>query len=415
MKRAKRWSFKTGDHGNAVVVYEREPGGKLYGRTWDRSLGNGRGGWARCSLKHRDQERAKEWAREQVSELRDGTADILAGKVTLARVFALYEAHRTPRKSDGEQSEDKRRIELWTRVLGAGKDPHLVSLGEWEMFTDARSSGAINQRGEPVPEADRTPVRARTVEGDLSWLRQVFGWATTWRQANDPLLMRENPTRGFAVPEVKNIRRPVVTTTRYEKLRAVSDRVMMDVRRGEKRLQVRSYLSELLDVAYHTGRRIRAILQLRAQDLRLAKSPKAPHGAIQWPAETDKEGREWSAPLHATARKALDRILAERPGIGAAYVFPRPSDPNLPVRYETVTGWLVEAERLAKVPKHQGSAWHAFRRGWVTARKHWPLADRARAGGWASKETLARCYEQDDDETTLRVVQEPAELREVEA
>lgn len=57
----------------------------------------------------------------------------------------------------------------------------------------------------------------------------------------------------------------------------------------------------------------------------------------------------------------------------------------------------------------------AFRSGWATSRKHHPLKDRARAGGWASTETLARCYEQEDDETTLRVVLEPSVVVEMEA
>src|SRR5438445_6301433 len=127
---ARPWSFKTGDRDYHVVVYEREPGGPLYARTWDKGLAGGKGNWRRVSLKHRDQNRAEEYAREQVAKLSKGTADILAGKVTLAHVLALYEGYRTPRKSEGEQSEDRRRIELWTRMLGAGKDPHLVSLGE---------------------------------------------------------------------------------------------------------------------------------------------------------------------------------------------------------------------------------------------------------------------------------------------
>ena len=211
------------------------------------------------------------------------------------------------------------------------------------------------------------------------------------------------------------MRRPVVTTNRYEKVRTVSDQVMMEVRRGGKRLKARSYLSELVDLAWHTGRRVQAILKLRYQDLRLGKTKTAPFGAVEWPGETDKEGRAWYAPLHGDARRAIDRVLAERPGIGGAFLFPRPNDTSRPIRYELASDWLMEAERRASVPKHDGSLWHAYRRGWVTSRKRWPLKDRARAGGWASTETLARCYEQDDDETTLRVVSEPAELREIEA
>jgi hypothetical protein len=88
----------------------------------------------------------------------------------------------------------------------------------------------------------------------------------------------------------------------------------------------RSYLSELLDIAHGTGRRISAIFQLRYEDVRLAATPSAPHGAIRWPGSTDKEGRAWIAPIDGTVRAALDRIQVERPGIGAAYRFPSPAD-----------------------------------------------------------------------------------------
>jgi hypothetical protein len=55
----------------------------------------------------------------------------------------------------------------------------------------------------------------------------------------------------------------------------------------------------------------------------------------------------------------------------------------------------------------EGSAFHAYRRAWATARKHLPLKDVAAAGGWKSTETLLRCYTQTDEETILAVVMEP--------
>jgi hypothetical protein len=68
---------------------------------------------------------------------------------------------------------------------------------------------------------------------------------------------------------------------------------------------------------------------------------------------------------------------------------------------------------LAKLEPQQGSAWHAYRRGWATARKHLPLADLAAAGGWKGTEALQRCYLQADDATMLSVVMGGAALREV--
>ena len=148
------------------------------------------------------------------------------------------------------------------------------------------------------------------------------------------------------------------------------------------------------------------------KDLRLDAKP---HGAIRWPAATDKQGRETTAPISPKVRTALDRILQDRPGIGAAYAFPAPTNPNEPVTYERVRTWLLEAEELAELPKQNGSLWHAFRRAWATARKSHSVKDVAEAGGWASTETLVRCYQQPDPETMLRVVLDGAELREKKA
>lgn len=411
-KRADVWSYRVGERGASVTVYERVPGGPLYARAYDPSLRGRRGGYRRVSLGHRDRDRAITYAHEQAAKLRQGLADVQAGRITLARLFTRYQQHRTPRKSAGQQLEDTRRIEVWTRVLGAGKDPHRITLGEWEAFIDARRSGAIDSRAAPVPEDTRRPVRTRAVEADLKWLRWVLNWGTRWQDRNGHYLLRENVVRGFPIPTEKNPRRPVATQDRYEAVRAVSNQVMMDVRWNGRRRAMRSHLSELLDIANGTGRRISAVLQLRYQDLRLD------HGtccAIHWPADTDKTGRETVVPISPQVCKALDRVLAERPGIGIAYIFPSPVDRSQPVSKDCVSRWLRKAEKLAGLRPLDGSLWHAYRRKWATERKHLPHVDVAAAGGWAGVETLQRCYQQADERTMLQVVLGARELRERKA
>jgi hypothetical protein len=228
-----RWNYSVGERPYTVTVFERRPDGNLYVRVWDGSIRGGRGGWRKRSLGHRDQERAKTYAHEQHAKLRQGDEDLRMGCVTLARLFALYRAHRTPRKVRSGQAEDDRRIELWTRFLGGRKDPHRITLGEWEAFQDARSSGAIGARGRSVPEEDRRPVRTRAVEGDLQWLKWTLAWGTRWRDREGRYVLRENAVRGYEIPTEKNPRRPVATEDRYEAVRAVSDAVPMDVRWGE--------------------------------------------------------------------------------------------------------------------------------------------------------------------------------------
>lgn len=78
---------------------------------------------------------------------------------------------------------------------------------------------------------------------------------------------------------------------------------------------------------------------------------------------------------------------------------------------DRVRRWLLKAEGLAGVPKQRGSLWHAFRRGWATARKHFPPKDTVAAGRWSSTKTLLRCYQQADEATMLAVVLGGAELR----
>lgn len=415
-RRRRLWSFSAGAKGSTVTVYERVPGGPLYARAFDPSLAHGRGGYRRVSLGHANKEMAETYALDQAAKLHAGRTELVTGNATLVRLFSEYLAHRTPRKTLGEQQEDRRRVRMWTRYFGNHRVPVTVSLADWERFIDLRSSGMIAADGQAVPEEGRRPVRARTVEADLKWLRWALNWATRWRDRGGRYLLRENPVRGFEIPTEKNPLRPLASDDRFEALRAVSDLVMTEIRWGAGRpVRRRSYLSELLDLAHDTGRRITAICALRYQDLRLEQAPRAPQGAIRWPGETDKEGREWVAPISHRARAALDRVFRERPGIGAAYLFPCPTDPSRPVQYERVRHWLLEAEKLAKLPKQRGASFHAYRRAWATARKHLPVTDVAAAGGWKSTVTIQRCYQQPDDGTMLSVVLGGVELREKNA
>jgi integrase len=402
---AAKWKFAAGSRPNTVTVFERESGGMLYARAWN--AGGRR--FHRMSLGHRDKARAKRYAIDEAAKLQKGEAGIADGKLTLVHVFALYEQHRTPRKSLAHQKEDRRRVELFTRFLG-NIDPHRLTLRQWESFIDARTSGAIDPRGNPVPEKERRLRRPRAVEIDLRWLKAVLNWANKWKLETGRYLMRENPARGYEMPVEKNPRRPVATRDRFDALRAISDAHAMSVGRRGTRLRARSYLSELLDIAAGTGRRINAICSLRYDDLTLERQPSRPNGAICWPEDADKMGYITETPISAPVRAALDRILHERPALGRVPLFPSPENPSEPVSYRTASKWLVEAEKAAGLKKQQGGLWHPYRRGWATSRKNLPSADVAAAGGWRSTDTL-KLYQRCDEQTILRVVLAGEELR----
>jgi integrase len=123
-------------------------------------------------------------------------------------------------------------------------------------------------------------------------------------------------------------------------------------------------------------------------------------------------GKEWLAPINAEVRAAINQVRGDRALTGTPYLFPAVNDPSRPLRVEVASAWLIETEKLAGVPKHDGSLWHAYRRKWATERKHLPDVDVAAAGGWSDTSTLRKVYQQADMETMQRVVSEPRVLRE---
>ena len=407
-KKKKKWTFSAGSRPHTVTIFERD--GNLHARAWDPTL-RGTGGFRCRSLKHNDRARAETYALEQAAKLKRGTAEITQGIVRLGHVIDLYLVHRSPRKGQREQEADRRRGDMWKRFLGIDTDPHKISLASWERFIDLRLSGAIDARAKPVQAKDRRTVRTRSINQDLKWLGWVLNWAAKWRTPQGHYLMRENPVRGYDVPTEKNPRRPVATEDRYEATRAKTDEVTMEVRWHGKSKTVRSYLSEVLDIVSGTGRRLSAVLQLQYENLQLQDGP---HGAIRWPAATDKTGRETLVPISPVVRAALDRVLRERPGIGQAPLFPAPGDPTKPVTRHLADKWLRKAEKLAGLEKLDGSLFHAYRRKWATERKNLPDADVAAAGGWTNPNTLRLVYQQADQETMLRVVLQGDTLREAQ-
>jgi len=411
-KTRKRWTYKAGDRPHSVVVYEREAGGVICTRVWDATGQGGKGNYKRISLGHRDKAKAKRYAIDEAAKLQHGRSELNRDKATLAQVFAAYLEFRTPRKAESEQDADARRAELWTRVLGS-TDPHNVSMAQWQSFVDARMSGAIDARGNAVRDDKRVAVRARTAEADCTWLWLVFNWAVKWRCSNGRYLMRENPVRGYEMPREQNPLRPVASQDRFEAVRAVSDSVEMELRPAGKRVRQRSYLSELLDLANTTGRRLSAICELRFEDLQLEKTQDAPYGAILWPARTDKKRTARLAPLSPRGRAAIDRVKHERPGIGAVPLFPSPTDPAEPISRHLADAWLRRAEVTAKLPTQRGGLWHPYRRKWATERKALPDVDVAAAGGWESLEALKKSYQHADAATMLSVVLGGTELREL--
>jgi hypothetical protein len=149
------------------------------------------------------------------------------------------------------------------------------------------------------------------------------------------------------------------------------------------------------------GGALLARCQLRYDDLRLDRKP---HGAIRWPAATDKQGEESVVPVSSAVRTAIDRVLAGRPGLGRAYLFPSPDAPERPMSKDRARLWLRNAEKLAGLPHIEWGGFPRFPSKWATERKHLPTVDVTATGGRTGTETLVRCYQQADEATILAVV-----------
>ena len=98
-----------------------------------------------------------------------------------------------------------------------------------------------------------------------------------------------------------------------------------------------------------------------------------------------KTGRSWA--------ESTQPVLAERPGIGGAYLVPSPTSPDQPIRHELASGWPHEGQEAG----HGAEAL--------------PDVDVAAAGGWTETNSLKQCYQQADEATMLRVVLSGGQLR----
>jgi integrase len=307
-----------------------------------------------------------------------------AGPATVAQLLRAHAASPSC-------SMPQRLIDLWTTLLGA-RPVDLLTRDDAVAFARDRASGAIDARGNRVDDARRRrPVGARSIANDLFQLFKAIRWGMeTYRRNGErelwverrPLILTYRP------PTNPNPRRPVATQERYDATMAVAS-------------QVASALPCVLALARHTGRRIGAICALRLRDLRLAPTDVAPWGAIVWPADTDKRGREWEAPLNRPARDALDAWLAHDDA-GDDHLFPHPDDNARPIDKDVASGWLRRAESLARLPKLDRGVWHPYRRLWASERRHLSPIDVAAAGGWGDTRTLERTYQHADARGVLR-------------
>ncbi len=406
------WSWKVGPQGARVTVAERVLGGPATLFTYDRALGGNRKlslGFpvrdAAGTLIAEAVEQAKQEAVKLSNRLIGGArpSESAPKPVTLGELADLFRRDVQPTQREEWRAETERELTLWLGFLGDRFEVRQLGAREWMAFIRERQSGEVDARGKRVADAtDRRPVAPRTVAKSLKVLRHVCRFGAHYRTSATRFLLERDPTEGLAIPKEENPRRPLLDDARFGKLLAVADRVLMATAEGGR---VRSYLRELLVIGHHAGRRIGAILHLRASDWR---PDQGRHGSLLWrvgPGNRKKGAREKLVPVHPSVREALTAYLRERPAVGQALLFPSPMDPTRPVDRHAATNWFLEAECLAGLEHVRGLGFHGSRRRWATARKGLPLADVAEAGGWTKDSAaLLTCYQMADDETTEAVV-----------
>lgn len=159
-------------------------------------------------------------------------------------------------------------------------------------------------------------------------------------------------------------------------------------------------------MAEATGRRLGSIRQLRWDDWDFKKS------TLRWRGEADKKGRDAVIPVPESLITEVKVFRVKMGGAFGGLLFPSEKNRDEPLDRHELRTWLELAEKHAKLPKLEGSLWHAYRRAWATSRKHLPVGDVAAAGGWRDVTTLLRCYTQADNDTILAVMSEPRKVME---
>lgn len=243
---------------------------------------------------------------------------------------------------------------------------------------------------------------------DLIALSICCGWAVGEGLLVANPLSSKQAHRAMAIQH--KVQRPWFTLEEFDKLKAVAP-------------QLPPAFDVLLDLAWGTGRRIGAILGLRWADVYFKPEDawekcKALDAGYRWPVDAfanggirwyaglsiNKKREDYVSPMPAEVKDALMAWKNYTLGIGARPLFATPTDSTRVVHRNVTQVWLRRAEKFAELAHADRGGWHAFRRGWATKRKNFPLVDVARAGGWKNMQTMLRSYQQPDDDSMLAVI-----------
>jgi len=383
-----------GERGCRVRLFEKTRGGGFHRAVWIAGAGEDR-----RSMNTTDREEALRLGRLLLAEVLKGKGQALPRTpLTLGELWRRYssECAEYLDNKDTTRKDSAARARVLLAYFGADFRVDDLSKDRQRAYEGARLAGGIVFGKDDVTEK----TRARSPELDMSVLHTMLQWATTVRLPNRDFLLQKNPLQGVKRIREKNKKQPVATWERYEATIATMQKLRTESESDDDRLRwVRMEFA--LFLAERTGKRIGSIRRLRWEDFDYARY------VVSWRAEADKKGYDWTVPMPADFFDAVKGFQREIGAI-AGHVFA--ASDGIMDRHAFENG-LRYAEKKAKLAKLDGSLWHAYRRKWATERKHLPLTDVARAGGWKDVNSLLG-YQQADDASVLVVTSSTLKLRE---
>lgn len=393
-----KWTRSLGERGLRVRLFESAKGGSYYRDLWLPGRGKNR----RC-IGTTDRAEAERIGRELLAALLKDQYVASSGALPLGYLWERYRNESPAFLDNGTTSKEDAANHAAVLIAYFGEDCDVRTLTENDQraFVSKRLAGGLT-----VGERKTGKVRSRSAEVETKLLHSMLRWATTLRVGKGQRLLADNPLHGVKNVREDNPRRPVATWERFTKTREAARQLgeREDVTPAERMKWLQ--LELCLVLAEATGRRLGSIRQLRWDDWDFERS------TIRWRGEADKKGRDAVIPV---PESLITEVKSFRVRMGSAFgalVFPSEKDRNVPVDRHELRTWLEMAEKHAKLPKLEGSLWHAYRRAWASARKHLPVSDVAAAGGWRDVTTLLRCYTQADNDTILAVMSEPRKVME---
>lgn len=368
-----RWSWVTGEKGcNRVRVFTHPKSGLLY-LEWQEPTGDDASRKRKESLGHTDRQAAKVAAESRAQQLRALVPVRPTGPLLLHELFDNFETAR--RELNTLRPVHVRAARNFVAWWGALRT--VASLDEHEItrYDHARRTGLVIREGHAL-----APVRARSIEEELTILRTVLRWAVRRKTATGARLLAEMPILEWNIPREENPRRPQLPPAGYDALS-----------RCAWAIDPRLWLA--LVVCHETGHRLNSVRQLRWSDIDTTAQ------TITWRGAAQKNRTAHVTPLTTTAAEAfalfqandLHTLLA---GTGAETPVFYGGRNGGPVARDQFYEWWAKARAVCPVPIPAGVGFHAFRRKLASELATAPLAMVKAIGGWKHPHIVVAAYQE---------------------